>query len=373
MAGRTRREFLKTAVAAGVGAATATKFKTISIVTAQAPIVWKMQSGWPTRDFFHESAIETAKKFSEMSGGRIRVDLLPAGSVVGAFGIIDAVHSGLLDAGHAVGVYAYSKSPTTSLFGTGPSFGMDATDLLSWFYYGGGFDMYQDLLQNQLKLNVTAFMMGPMPTQPLGWFRSPVLKADQLKRTKFRTVGLSAELFAEMGASVVILPGGEIVPALERGVIDAAEFNNPSSDKALGLPDVRKVYMLQSYHQPVESLEVTINKGKWDALSAELKAIVRGAILAESADYHYRAIHRNSQDLEEMERRGIRVFTTPREILLAQLNAWDKIVAKRSREDANFARIVGSQRTFARRVVRWKQRIYVDNSIAFNRYFKASK
>lgn len=369
-----RREFLKTAAAAAAGAAASTvAFPYVNTVTAQAPIVWKMQSGWPTRDFFHESAVELSKKINEMSGGRIRVDLLPAGAVVGAFGIIDAVHSGLLDGGHAVGVYAYSKSPTTSLFGTGPSFGMDATDILSWFYYGGGFDMYQDLLQNRLKLNVTAFLMGPMPTQPLGWFRVPVTKADQLKRTKFRTVGLSAEVFGEMGASVVILPGGEIVPALERGVIDAAEFNNPSSDRALGLPDVRKVYMLQSYHQPNETLEVTITKSKWDALTPELKSIVRGAIMAESADFHYRAIAKNSADLEEIEKRGIRVFTTPREILNAQLAAWDKVIAKRSQEDAQFARIVASQKAWAKRVVSWKQRVYVDNSIAFNRYFKGQK
>lgn len=371
---RTRREFLKTAVAAGIGAAAATKFKSVNIVTAQAPTVWKMQSGWPTRDFFHTSAIELAKKINEMTGGRIRVDLLPAGAVVGAFGIADAVSTGLLDAGHAVGVYAYAKSPTTSLFGTGPSWGMDATDLLSWFYYGGGFDMYQDLLQNKLKLNYYAFLFGPMPTQPLGWFKTPILKPGQFKGTKFRTVGLSAELFAELGASVVILPGGEIVPALERGVIDAAEFNNPSSDKVLGFPDVRKVYMLQSYHQPNETFEVNINKGKFDALTPELKAIVRGAILAESADAHYRAIALNSSDLEDMEKnRGVRVFTTSREILNAQLDAWDKIVAKRSKEDPDFARIVTSQKTWARRVVPWKQRIYVDNSIAYNRYFKGKK
>lgn len=371
---RTRRQFLRTAVAAGIGAAAATKFKTINIVTAQAPIVWKMQSGWPTRDFFHTSAIELAKKINEMTGGRIRVDLLPAGAVVGAFGISDAVHTGLLDAGHAVGVYAYAKSPTTSLFGTGPSWGMDATDILSWFYYGGGFDMYQDLLQNKLKLNYYAFLFGPMPTQPLGWFKTPILKPAQFKGTKFRTVGLSAELFAELGASVVILPGGEIVPALERGVIDGAEFNNPSSDKVLGFPDVRKVYMLQSYHQPNETFEVNINKAKFDALSPELKAIVRGAILAESADAHYRAIALNSSDLEDMEKnRGVRVFTTSKEILNAQLDAWDKIVAKRSKEDRDFARIVTSQKAWARRVVPWKQRIYVDNSIAYNRYFKGKK
>jgi len=368
---KSRREFLKTAVAAGAaGAAAAVGFPYIKTTFAQVPIVWKMQSGWPAREFFHESAVALVQKINEMSGGRLRIDLLPAGAVVGAFGIADAVSTGLLDAGHAVGVYAYAKSPATSLFGTGPSFGMDAIDLLSWFYYGGGFELYQELLA-KLKLNIVNFLFGPMPTQPLGWFRNPVFKPEQFKGTKFRTVGLSAELFAELGASVVILPGGEIVPALERGVIDGAEFNNPSSDKALGFPDVRKVYMLQSYHQPVESLEVNINKGKWEALPADLKAIVRYAIFAEGADFHYRTIARNSADLQELEKqRGVRVFITPKEVLNAQLDAWDKIIAKRSKEDPDFARIVNSQKAFARRVVPWKLRVYVDNSIAYNRYFK---
>ncbi len=369
---QTRRQFLKTAAAAGAAGAAATTLGMPYVFVKQASaqqIVWKMQSGWPSREFFHESAVALSQKINEMSAGRIRVDLLPAGAVVGAFGIADAVSTGLLDAGHAVGVYAYGKSPATSLFGTGPSFGMDAIDLLSWFYYGGGFDMYQELLA-KLKLNIVNFLFGPMATQPLGWFRTPVFKPEQFKGTKFRTVGLSAELFAELGASVVILPGGEIIPALERGVIDAAEFNNPSSDKLLGFPDVRKVYMLQSYHQPVESLEMNINKGKWDALSPDLKAIVKWAIYAEGADYHYRAIARNSLDLEELERqRGVRVFTTPKEVLTAQLAAWDKIIAKRSKADPDFARIVNSQKAWARRITSWKRRVYVDNSIATKHYF----
>ncbi len=367
--GQSRRAFLKTAVAAGATAATI-GFPYVKTASAQAPVIWKMQSGWPSRDILHESAVALVQKINEMSAGRIRIDLLPAGAVVGAFGIADAVHSGVLDAGHAVGVYAYAKSPTTSLFGTGPGYGMDAIDLLSWFYYGGGFDMYQDLLQNTLKLNIVNFLMGPMPTQPLGWFRTRISTPSQFKGTKFRTVGLSAELFRELGASVVILPGGEIVPALERGVIDGAEFNNASSDKLLGFPDVRKVYMLQSYHQPVETLEVEINKGKWDALSSDLKAIVRWAIYAEGADFQYRSIARYSADLEVLEKeRGVRVFTTPKEVLDAQLDAWDKIVEKRSKEDPIFAKIVTSQKNWARRIVSWKLRTYVDNRPAFERYF----
>ncbi|MDQ7850938.1 MAG: TRAP transporter substrate-binding protein [Armatimonadota bacterium] len=333
--------------------------------------MWKIQSGFATRDELHVSFVDWAKKVNEMSGGRLTVDVLPSGAVVGTFDIIDGVNRGVLDGGYAVPAYWYSRNPTFSLFGTGPSFGMDAIDLLAWFYYGGGFEMYQDLLQREMRMNVVGFLLGPMPTQPLGWFRTPILNPDQLKRTKYRTVGLSADLFRELGASVVTLPGGEIVPALERGVIDAAEFNNPTSDKALGFPDVRKVYMLQSYHQPVENLEVILNKAKWDALPADLKDVVRGAILAETADFQMKMIDRNSRDLEEFEtKRGVRVYTTPRSVLEAQLRAWDKLIEVNSRQNPTFARIVASQKEWARRVVSWKLRIYVDNRPAFEHFFR---
>ncbi len=371
---RTRRDFLKTAVAAGIGAATATKFKSIGIVTAQAPIVWKVQSTWPTRDIFHESFLDLGKKIEEMSAGRLRLDILPAGAIVGAFDLLDAVNRGVLDGGHGVPAYWYGKNTATSLFGTGPNFGMDAIDVLSWFYYAGGFDEYQNLLQRELRMNVVAFLYGPMPTQPLGWFKFPVKSADDFKKLKYRTVGLSADLFREMGASVVILPGGEIVPALERGLIDGAEFNNTTSDKVLGFPDVRKVYMLQSFHQTGESLEFMVNKGKWDPIPADLKAIVKWAVFAEGADFHYKMIDRNSADLDEMEKkRFVRVFTTPKSLLNAQLDAWDKLVEKNSAQNPIFKRLVESQKEFARRVVPWKLRVYVDNTIPFGRYFAQKK
>ena len=368
--GKSRRDFLKAAVAAGATAATI-GFPYVKTASAQAPIVWKIQSGFATRDELHVSFVDWAKKVDEMSGGRLKIDILPSGAVVGTFDIIDGVNRQVLDGGYAVPAYWFGRNVAFSLFGTGPAFGMDAIDILSWFYYGGGFDMYQDLLQREMRMNLVGFLLGPMPTQPFGWFRNPVLKAEQLKRTKYRTVGLSAELFKEMGASVVILPGGEIVPALERGVIDGAEFNNPTSDKALGFPDVRKVYQLQSYHQPTESLEVLIHKSKWDPLPADLKAIVRGAIFAESADFQYKMIDRNSRDLEEFEtKRGVRIFTTPKEVLEAQLDAWDRLIAKHSKENPTFAKILASQKAWAKRVVGWKLRIYVDNRPAFERYFR---
>src|SRR5262249_33217898 len=227
----TRRKFL--AGAAITGAATVA----MPQVSRAQTTTWKYQSTWPTKDIFHEYAVDYAKKVNEMSGGRLKLDVLAAGAVVPAFQMQDAVQSGILDPGHGVCAYWYGKHKAYSLFGTAPSWGWDSHGLLAWFYYGGGEALYKELVNDILKLNLTGFLYFPMPTQPLGWFKKPVTGPDDLKNIKYRTVGLSADLFKELGASVTILPGGEIVPALDRGLIDAAEFNNPSSDLLLGFPD----------------------------------------------------------------------------------------------------------------------------------------
>jgi TRAP-type mannitol/chloroaromatic compound transport system substrate-binding protein len=342
---------------------------------ARAPIVWRVQSTWSAADIFHQSFLDLAKKIDEMSEGRLKLEVLPAGAVVPAFELLDAVNRGALDGGHGVPAYWFGRHPAASLFGTGPSLGMDANDLLGWYYHGGGFDLYQELLQKEMGMKVVSFLYGPMPTQPFGWFKSkPITSAAELKGLKYRTVGLSAELFREMGAAVTILAGGEIVPAIERGVIDAAEYNNPTSDKILGFPDVAKVMMARSYHQPVESLELIIGKDKWDALPADLKAIVRYAVMAESADFSWKMLDRNSKDLEEMvERRGVRVVTTSPEILKVQLDTWDRIIDKHTKEPRTgptFSKVLESQKAWAKRVVPLRQTIQVPNDMAYERYWK---
>lgn len=342
---------------------------------AAAPIVWKAQSTWPAADIFHQSFLDLAKKIEEMSAGRLKLEILPSGAVVPTFEVLDAVNRGALDGGHGVPAYWFGRHPAASLFGTGPSFGMDANDLLGWFYYGGGFDFYQELVQKEMGMKVVSFLYGPMPTQPFGWFKKePIKSAADLKGLKYRTVGLSAELFREMGAAVTVLAGGEIVPAIERGTITAAEFNNPTSDKILGFPDVAKVLMVQSYHQPVESLELMINKDKWDALPADLKAVVRYAVMAESADFSWKMLDRNSKDLDEMvSRRGVQVVTTSPDILKIQLDTWDKIIDKYSKDAKAgpfFSKVIASQKAWAKRVVPLRQQIQVPNDMAYNRYWK---
>jgi TRAP-type mannitol/chloroaromatic compound transport system substrate-binding protein len=354
-------------VAVGMGLTAARK------ATAQSPLTFKMQSTWPTKDIFHEVFVDWGKKVEEMAGGRLKIDILPAGAVVPAFQLIEAVHQGTLDGGHGVPAYWFGKQVAASLFGTGPSFGLDAEGLLGWIYYGGGQELYNELIQTILQLDVVSFFHGPMPTQPLGWFKTPVQKPDDLKGVKFRTVGLSADLFKQLGASVVILPGGEIVPALDRGVIDAAEFNNPSSDRLLGFPDVRKVMMAQSYHQPVEFLELLFNKKKYDALPKDLQAIIKYANMAESADFTWKMMDRNSTDLEEMKsKQKVQVVKTPKAVLEAQLKAWDAVIAEKSKDNPFFVKVLESQKQWATRVVPLRQEIMVDNEPAYQHYFKKS-
>jgi TRAP-type mannitol/chloroaromatic compound transport system substrate-binding protein len=279
----------------------------------------------------------------------LKLDVLAAGAVVPAFQLQDAVTSGVLDAGHGVCAYWYGKHKAYSLFGTAPAFGWDSHSLLAWFYYGGGEALYKELSNDILKLNVSGFLYFPMPTQPLGWFKKPVTGPNDLKNIKYRTVGLSADLFKELGSSVTILPGGEIVPALDRGLIDAAEFNNPSSDILLGFPDVAKNYMVQSNHQQCEALEIIFNKTKHDALSAELKAILRYAGLAATADNFALAHDRYSKDLEEIKKRGVQVLKTPDSVMEAQLAAWDRVLAEQTKEPF-FKKVVDSQKAWAKRV-----------------------
>ncbi len=348
---RSRRKFLKAAT--GVAAGTATLGFPM-IAKSQAPIVWRFQSTWPAKDIFHEYAQDYARRVNEMSGNRMRLDVLPAGAVVGAFGMQDAVSTGVLDGGHGVCAYWYGKNKAFSLFGTAPSFGWSANDLLGWFYYGDGQAMYNELINDILKVNVVGWLTGPMPTQPLGWFKKPITDVAQFQKLKYRTVGLAADLMNELGASVTIIGGPDIVPSMDRGVLDAAEFNNPSSDLALGFPDVSKVYMVQSFHQDMECFEIIFNKAKYNALPKELQAILKYSAEAASADMSWKWQKRYPEDLVKIEKMGVKVYETPVSVLNAQLAAWDKVLARLSQENKFFGRVIDSQKAWAKTVVGYK-------------------
>ncbi|MFG1395585.1 TRAP transporter substrate-binding protein [Roseixanthobacter pseudopolyaromaticivorans] len=360
-----RRGFLTAAAATAAGAAVIAA----PAVHAQAPIKLKFQSTWPNKDIFHEYAGDFVRYVNQMAGGRVELELLAAGAVVPAFQVLDAVSSGIIDGGHGVSAYWYGKNKAFSLFGTAPAFGWDADELLGWVRYGGGQQLYDELTQQILKLNVVGLLTGPMPTQPLGWFKAEITSPDQMKGMKYRTVGLGADLFKEMGVAVTIVPGGEIVPAMDRGLLEGAEFNNPSSDTVLGFPDVSKVYMVQSYHQALECFEVLFNKTKFESLPKDVQAIIRGAADAASSDMMWKAQDRYSKDLEALKARGVKVITTPKSVLEAQLNAWDKVIANLS-ADPFFKKVVDSQMAWAKRVVGFRLQYEVDSAFAYNHFFQ---
>jgi len=365
-----RRAVLKGGAAAAAGAAT---LGFPMIAKAQGPISMRWQSTWQQNDIFHEYALDYAKKVNDMTGGELKIEVLPAGAVVPAFGLLDAVSKGTLDGGHGVLVYHYGKQQALALWGSSPAFGMDANMMLAWHKYGGGKELLQKIYSS-IGANVVSFPYGPMPTQPLGWYKKPVTKPDDFKRLGFRTVGISIDLFTGMGAAVNALPGSEIVPALDRGLIEAAEFNNASSDRTLGFPDVSKTCMLPSYHQSAEQFEILFNKAKFDALPDKMKAIIANAVEAASADMSWKAIDRYSKDYAELQTKDkVKFYRTPDSVLQKQLQVFDTVEAKKSAENPLFKEIVESQRKFAERAVKWDLDTNVPRRMAYNHYFgKAS-
>jgi len=360
-----RRSLLK-------GAAVAAGAMSAPMISMAQTTSLRFQSTWPAKDIFHEYANDFAKKVNDMAGGRLKIEVLPSGAVVPAFQLLEAVNKGTLDGGHGVVAYHYGKNSALALWGSGPAYGMDPNMVLAWHYYGGGKALLEEIYK-AINMDVVSYLYGPMPTQPLGWFKKPVAKAEDLKGLKYRTVGLAVDIFTELGAAVNPLPGGEIVPALDRGLIDAAEFNNASSDRVLGFPDVAKVCMLQSFHQSGEQFEILFNKGKFNALPQELRSIVDYAVQAASADMSWKAVDRNTSDYEEMKKAGVKFYKTPDSILRAQLAAWDKTIAKKSEENPLFKKVLASQKAYAQRAGQWQSDYMVDFKMAYNHYFGQKK
>ncbi len=363
-----RRSFLKKSVIGGGAAAAATALATPAVL-AQSPLVVKMQTSWPASDIWMDMAKQYVDRVESMSGGRIKIDLLPAGAVVAAFQVMDAVNDGVLDAAHSVSAYWYGKNKAASLFGTGPVFGGNPTTMLSWFYQGGGRELYRELTQDTMGLNVVGLLGFPMPAQPFGWFKEPVNSVADIKGFKYRTVGLAADLMQSMGMSVAQLPGGEIVPAMERGVIDAFEFNNPSSDMRFGAQDVAKNYYLGSYHQASEAFEFLFNKDFMDDLDDDLRAIMEYSVEAASTANTAFALDNYSSDLQKLQDEdGVTVRQTPQDILQAELEAWSTMIVSLE-EDPFIKKVLDSQRAWVERVTYYELLNAPDYRLAYEHFF----
>jgi TRAP-type mannitol/chloroaromatic compound transport system substrate-binding protein len=358
-----RRKFLQVA---GAGAAATVAMPQVS--RAQT-VTLKMQGSWPATDVFSEMAQDYIKRVNEMAGGRLKMDYLAGGAIVHPFQVFDAVHGGQLDAAHTVTVYWYGKHKAASLFGTGPVFGFNANEGLGWIHHGGGRELFEELQTQIMKVNIKSFFAMPMPTQPLGWFKRPVKSMADMKGLKYRTVGLAADLMQAMGLAVAQLPGGEIVPAMERGVIDAFEFNNPTSDRRFGAHNVAKNYMLGSHHQATEYFEIMINRQKFNGLPKEHQAILQYAAEAASSDNEWKAYDLYSKDLQELiEKDKVSVIRTPQDVFDAQIKAWDGLIAQLG-SDPFMKKVMDSQKAWVRRVTFYNLMNATDYKGAFNHHF----
>ncbi len=365
--GSARRKFLAGAAGALAGGAALVAAPNVS--RAQT-VTLKMQGAWGGKDIFNDMAVEYVDKVNAMAGGRLKIDYLISGAVVKSFRVQDAVHKGVLDAAHTVTAYWYSKNKSASLFGTGPVFGCNAPQILAWIHFGGGKELLDELQTKILKLNVLSFFAMPMPTQPLGWFKFHVKTVDQLKGLKYRTVGLATDIMQGMGLKVTQLPGGEIVSALERGVIEAFEFNNPTADMRFGAADVSKHYHMGSYHQAAEFFELQFNRTKFKSLPKEHQAILEyGAEAANTANYGW-AMNQYSTDLQVLiNEKGVNVYRTAQSIMSAQLTSWDKVLKKLNAADPFFAKVVKSQKVWSEKVAFYDIVNSADYKLAYEHYF----
>jgi TRAP-type mannitol/chloroaromatic compound transport system substrate-binding protein len=362
----TRRRFLTGAVGAAAGGAALVAAPNVS---RAAPITLKVQAAWGG-GIFLEFAQDYVRRVNEMAGGSLKIDLLGVGAVVKTAEMQTAVHKGVLDGAHMVTAYWYSKSPVASLFGTGPCFGWSANEMMGWIQYGGGKELYYELMHDKLRLDLVGFFSGPMPAQPLGWFKEHITSSAQMKGLKYRTVGLAADVMQEMGMSVVQLPGGEIQPAMKSGLIDAAEFNNPTSDKDFGMQDVSKDYHLASYHQSQECFEIIFNKTLFDKLAPEHQKILEYAAEAASQDMAWKAMERYSADLLVLKNdHGVNVWRTPDSVMSEELDAWDVIVERFSASDPFFAKVIKAQLAWAERHGAYALNNAPNYQLAYEHYF----
>jgi TRAP-type mannitol/chloroaromatic compound transport system substrate-binding protein len=340
-----RRRFLLGGLSATLGGAAAVAMPQVS--RAQA-VSWRIQSAWPAKDVFHEFAVDYVKRVREMTSGRLKIDVVAVGSVVPALQMADATHAGILDGCHGNASLWYKKHKAYALFGTPPSFGWDSHGFLAWFYYGGGEALYRELTSEIVRVNLTGFLYGPLPTQPLGWFKKDIKEPGDLKGVRYRGAGLSAELFTELGATIINVPGNQVASFMERGMVDATDGSNVGLDLQAGLPDVAKFYLLGSHHRQAEAFEIVFNKQKFDALPAELKAITRHAAFSASSDQLWSAHSRFPKEFDEIRKRGVNAVKTSSDVMQAQLKAWDQVIAELSKE-AFFAKVIASQKAWVKR------------------------
>ena len=338
--------------------------------SAQAPVVLKGQSSHPASANFHLIFKLWAETVEKMSAGRLKIETLPAGAIVPAFEVFDATSKGVLDVGMAPFGYIQGRNTATIPMSHGPLFGMDGQDYFGWYYDGGGMALLEEFYRDVIKLNVVGF---PIPTdypQGLGWFKKEIKGLADLKGMKYRIYGIGAETYGKLGVSVVTIPGGEIVAALERGVIEGAEWINCLEDRKLGLHKIAKHYYTPGMHEPVTGGQLMFNKEVWAKLSPDLQEIVKVASVYATTLRNFAFNRETAEACQQLLKEGVQIHRTPDEVLINFLNEWEKIQADYAAKNPFYKKVIDSQKAYAEQIVPFRLSWFPQYEFAGNYYWK---
>jgi TRAP-type mannitol/chloroaromatic compound transport system substrate-binding protein len=361
--------FKKTAVGALAGA------MAVSIAmpaSSQETTTLRIQSAFPTSGVFFENLGYFKEQVEAMSGGRLKLELLAPGTVVPPFESLDAVARGVLDGAHTAPAYWVGKDRAAALFGPTPGgpFGMDITDYMGWIYDAGGLELYNQFYKDVLQRDVQVFPLTWVGQQAFGWFEEPIEGWADLKGRQCRATGVTAEVLSMAGMSPVNMPGGEIIPAGERGVIECGEWVGPAEDMAVGFHTIWKHYYLGSTHEPATAVELLINGEAWRNLPEDLQAIIRSATIEATYRSQMMINKQNADALAALrDEHGVNIHHTPEEINMKMLESWDEIAKSEVEKNPFFKKVYDAQRDYASKVVPARSYIYVPYELGAKYYW----
>ncbi len=339
---------------------------------AHAQTTLNMQATWPASLTLYENFLHFTDRINKMSGGALKINAMPAGQVVPAFEVLDATSKKVLDGAHAWAGYWVGKNKTSILFTGGPggTFGMDFIDAMGWMHHGGGLELYQDFYQKELKLNVVVIPILPAGPQAFGWFKRPIKNLADFKGMKCRQTGMAAEVWKTMGMTVVNMPGGEIIPSAQRGVIDCAEWVGGVEDLRLGFQNVWKYHYTPGVHENVTIGELLVNGDVWKGLSAPHQEMIKVAANDAFLIWWAKWQRQNADAIRDLqEKHGVQILRTPPDILVEFLRTWDKIAKEEAGKNAFFKKVHDSQREYAGLVVPAKRFMFPPYSFVANYYW----
>ena len=342
---------------------------------AQSPITLKLQASWPAALTLYDNFKMWAEKVEKLSNGRLKIETLPAGAIVPAFEVLDATNKKVIDGHHSWAGYWQGKHPAGILFTGGPGAqGMDKIDQLGWLMHGGGLELYQTWYKDVLKYDVVPIPILPAGPQAFGWFKRPIKNLADFKGLKCRQTGIAAQVYTEMGMRVVNMPGGEIMPAAERGVIDCAEWVGGVEDLRFGFQTIWKYHYTPGMHETVTIGELVLNGDTWRKLSPDLQEIVQTAAMDTFIRWWTLWQKQNADAIEELQtKHKVQILKTPDDILIEFLKAWDRIAKRESEKDAFFKKVFDAQRQYASKVVPAKRFMFAPYSFAANYYWPEKK